>query len=234
MVHQEIFTFLTDRSVVKVAVPTRRQGTLSLDAAVLRLVPPFIDVELHPGQFPSDEVAESTEWVLTCEEGSRILAIRAQARQVLDDRRVRLEIVGSSAMEGSRSFDRVDADVYLKYWPADEEEGAQGKPVRRKVNLSGCGLRLVTDYAYEAGDRLGLELVLPGKSLEVIRCTGEVVRVCELAGGEFETALEIAVIEPDDLGRLLNFCTAEQFRQMHNKVRVLASFLSPSLEGVSS
>ena len=229
----DILTFLTDRSVVKVTLPTRRQGTLSLDAAVVRLVPPFIDLELHPGQFPSDEVAESREWVLTCEEGTRILAIRARARRILDDRRVRLEIVGSSALEGSRSFDRVDADVYLKYWPADEE-GAQGKPVRRKVNLSGCGLRLVTDYAFEAGARLGLELVLPGKSLEVIRCTGEVVRVCELAGGEYETALEIAVIEPDDLGRLLNFCTAEQFRQMHNKVRVLASFLSPSLEVSSS
>lgn len=229
MVSLDALACFSGRKVVKATVPTRRQGFLSLDVAVQRLAPPFLDIEIHPGQFPADDVAESGEWLLTCDQGASILSVRARLDRLLDERRVRLQMTGSSAHEGSRSFHRVDAEVYLKYWPADGD-GADGKAVRQRVNLSGCGLRWVAPRGFGLDERLRLELILPGASLEVIRCVGKVVRVTRKGEQGFETALEIAEIAPDELDRLLAFCMTEQFRQMHSRVRVLASFLAPSLE----
>lgn len=228
MVSQNALACFSGRKVVKAAVPTRRQGFLSLDVAVQCLAPPYIDIEIHPGQCPSDDVAEAGEWLLTCDQGTSVVSVRARVDSLIDERRVRLRVTEAAAHEGSRSFHRVDAEVYMKYWPA-EGEGIGGKAVRQRVNLSGCGLRWLAHHSFGLKERLSLELVLPGVSLEVIRCTGRVVRVTGKGEQGFETALEIAEIAPEDMDRLLAFCMTEQFRQMQSKVRVLASFLTPTL-----
>lgn len=229
MTLQDALACLSGHKVVKAAVPTRRHGFLSLDVAVQRLAPPYIDVEVPAGQCPSDDVAEGGDWLLTCDQGTSVVSVRARVDSLLDERRVRLRVTEAAAHEGSRSFHRVDAEVYMKYWPA-EAKTAGGKAVRQKVNLSGCGLRWLAPHSFDLKDRLSLELVLPGVSLEVIRCTGRVVRVMGKGERGYETAMEIAEIAPEDMDRLLTFCMTEHFRQMQSKVRVLASFLTPSLE----
>ena len=81
-----------------------------------------------------------------------------------------------------------------------------GKPLfgrRRAVDVSLGGMRVFADDAPMAGDRLELELFLPGNA--EVTCTVEVVWIDELPEGSparYDVGVKFVAIEPGDRERL--------------------------------
>jgi hypothetical protein len=221
---------LHDLQIVRVIIPVRSGRPLPLEGAVKLMSTSFVEVLFPPDRFPDGDLKEDGEWLIFWEKGENILSAKARLDHRLEENRIRLEITGIFFQSSERRYPRVDAEVYLKCWPAHREEQAPQRAIRQKVNISACGVRFQSDEPYVAGDQVGLEISLPGPTLEVARCIGSVVWARPAAGRGHEVALDIVQIPRQDLDKILNFCMVEQFRQLHSKVRIMGPVLSPALE----
>ena len=95
-----------------------------------------------------------------------------------------------------RRFPRVKAPIF--YQPA----GLLG-PRRRVVDIGLGGVRIYSDEALKIGQRLKLELFLPGDTS--VRCLMRVVWVVELppaSPARFDVGMELLQAEESDLSRL--------------------------------
>lgn len=225
--HQHI---LHDQQVVRVVLPLRGGSSLGLEGAVKLLSTSFVEILFPRDRFPTCGLEPEGEWLIFWEKGENVLSARARLDCQVEENRIRLEITGLFFQQSERRYPRVDAEVYLKYWPARSEEKEHQRTVRQKVNISGCGIRFLSDEPYAAGEQIGLEIALPGPTLEVARCIGCVVWTRRTIDACHEIALEIMRIPRRDLDNILNFCMVEQFRQLHSKVRIMGPVLSPLLE----
>lgn len=221
---------LHDQQIVQVVLPVRGGDSLSLEGAVKLVSASIVEILFPPEKFPPGNLQETGEWLLIWERGANVLSAKARLECRLEGCRVRLEITGLFFQTSERRYPRVDAEVYLKYWPARSEVKAQARAIRQKVNISGCGLRFLSHERYVEGDQIVVEISLPGPTLEEVHCVGSVAWIRQLADNGYDVALEIVQIARQDLDKILNFCMVEQFRQLHSKVRVMGPVLSPVLE----
>lgn len=228
--HQQI---LHDQQVVRVVLPLRGGRSLPMEGAVKLLSTSFVEIVFPRERFPASDLEPEGEWLIFWEKGESVLSARARLDALVEESRIRLEIVGLFFQQSERRYPRVDAEVYLKYWAAHRSEKEDQRAIRQKVNISGCGMRFFSEEPYAAGEQIGLEISLPGPTLEVVRCVGRVVWAKQAPDSMYETALEIVQIPRQDLDKILNFCMVEQFRQLHSKVRIMGPVLSPLLEAGS-
>jgi hypothetical protein len=220
---------LHDQQIVRVLLPVRGGRPLPMQGAVKLVSTSFVEILFAPEGFPAGDLDRNGEWLIFWEKGENVLSARARFERQVEESRFRLEIFGFFFQPSERRHPRVDAEVYLKYWAAHGEEKARERALRQKVNISGCGIRFSSDEPYAKGEQIGLEISLPGPTLEVVRCVGDVVWTRQTADLQHEVALDIVRIPREDLDKILNFCMVEQFKQLHSKVRIMGPVLSPSL-----
>ena len=217
--------------VARLAIPL--QGGMAAEHEVLlqRIEPTALEVEYSAGDFPRDRVDAAGNWTVFADNGTTLLSLHCQLDTFSGPCRLRLLVEEFSFHSHSRRFHRIDAEVFLtcrygfRQWPEP------GRSVRQKINLSGSGVRFRSEIAFRPGQLLTLEIAFPGRLLETLRCGGKVIRNVRLETGVYEVSLEIVRVDREDHAKVIAFCMAEQFRQMHSRVRVLASLLSPSLSG---
>jgi len=142
--------------------------------------------------------------------------------KILGDRDLQVIIVEATAYPQRRRFFRVDAEVVLKCWPLTEEEKPPSEAEAKRVNLSAVGLRFETTKFLKHGEKVGLELRLPGEHGQLVRCVGRVVRV-EFSNDKRieDVAIDMVGIKTDEQEKIIKFCLSEQRRQIRLKVKVL-------------
>ncbi len=220
---------LGDFKIARIVLPTKGDGTLPLECVVRVTSPPFLEATFLPNQLPCEELDAEGRCRIACDIGMSILSVQARIDQVLDDRRLRLKPEQSSSHEDTRRHFRVQADVQLRYWTTGDAQPEES--VTEKVNLSGSGIRFISSRPFRLGQKVKLEITLPGEARQQINCVGKVISLSGGADGPSEVALEIAEISPAHMGRVVEFCLAEKFREMRGKARFLGSVLSPDPQG---
>ncbi len=220
---------LHDQQIIRIVPPSTDGSSVSLQGAVKQVSTSFLDILFPPESIPVDGLNRQGEWLIFWEKGENILSARARLDGLQGENRIRLEITGLFFQQSERRYPRVDAEVYLRYWATGNEE-KERLAIRQKVSISGCGLLFQSAEAYAVGAQIGLEISLPGPTLEVVRCVGCVVWSRPSAARCHEIALDFVQVPQPELDKILNFCMLEQFKQLHSKVRVMGPVLSPSLQ----
>jgi hypothetical protein len=221
---------LHDQQIVRVLLPVRDGRPLSMEGVVKLVSTSFVEILFPLEKFSAVDLDREGEWLIIWEKAENVLSARARLNLPVEGSRVRLEITGFFFQSSERRYPRIDAEVYLKYWAASRQEQTVPPAVRQKINISGCGMRFLSEEAYAAGEQVGLEISLPGPTLEVVRCVGSVVWTRKYTDLRHEVALDIMQIPRLDLDKVLNFCIVEQFKQLHSRVRVMGTVMSPALE----
>jgi hypothetical protein len=221
---------LADHTIIRVFPPFAGKKSHPLEGVVRLLSTSLLEVHFPPEKFSAEELDPDGEWEISWEQGDIILSAKARMDRLTEDNRAFLEITEIFFHQSTRRLFRVDAGVYLHYWPVDLGVTPERPPVRKKVNISGCGIRFETAEPLEPDRQVALEITLPGSTLEVVSCLCRVVRSEEKDNGAFEVALEIVQAPRRDLDKIMTFCMTEQFKKMHSKVKAMGAVLSPSLE----
>ncbi len=215
-----------DCRMVKVTIPLSREESLHLDGVVKDFTDSSLDIQFPAQPLPVSDLAETGQWRVTFDKGLSFLTIWASLATLVTPNRVQLNIIGSETNHYARRDHRVDTEVYLRYWQAGD--GRQELPPRRtRVNLSGYGVSFQAQKNLAANSLVELEIFLPGESLEKVRCVGRIIRGSDQEEHCTVTALELVNLCQDDIEKIINFCMTEQFRDMQQKARMLASSMGP-------
>jgi hypothetical protein len=214
-----------DCRIVNVTVPVRGQQAFQSDGVIRRLSPPILEVQFPAPPLPLDRIDPAEKWRITFDKGVIFLTAWAVLSRAISPHLVQLTITHSETNNHARRDHRVDTEIYLRYWQGGENR--QGlKPLRTQVNLSGYGISFETKTSFAPNSLVELELILPGSTLERVRCLGRVIRATGKTPGCFETAFELVNISQNDIEKVIHFCMTEQFRNMQNKARILAATLN--------
>lgn len=222
---REVVEHLADFKVARISLPTRSGGVLVVDGAIRVLPSGELEARFLPGQLPVAELKLGGRGRLACGFGLNILVIHASLHQLVDERTLRLLIEEIASHGDPRRHFRVNTELQLRYWPAGGERPAQAEATQ--VNLSGGGLRFTIIEPFRVGQRLALELTLPGPLPRLINCSGQVVAIGQSARRGREAAVHLVDIRPADLDRLLVFCLGAKVQELHTKARFLGSVLDP-------
>ena len=227
MQSREVIEHLTDFKVARISLPTRSGGVLVLDGVIRVLESGELEARFLPDQLPVAELKLGGRGRLACGFGLNILVIHASLHQVVDERNLRLLIEETTSHGDPRRHFRVNAELQLRYWPAGGERPTQAES--SQVNLSGGGLRFTIIEPFRVGQRLALELTLPGTLPRLINCYGQVVSIAQSARHGREAAVYLDDIRPADLDRLLVFCLGAKVQELHSKAQFLGTVLDPRL-----
>jgi hypothetical protein len=211
-----------DCSMVNVTVPLKGQQALQVDGVVRRLDSPRLEIQLPTLPLPLEEIERAEKWRITFDKGIAFLTAWADFSQALNPNLVQLTITHSEANTHIRRDHRIDTEIYLRYWQGGENR-QRLKPQRTQVNLSGYGISFRTENSLPPSSLVEMELILPGATLETIRCLGRVIRSVVKKPGYFETAFELTNVKPEDLEKVIHFSMTEQFKTMQSKTRILAA-----------
>jgi hypothetical protein len=225
MPSSQILESFADCRMVNVTVPVRGQQAFQADAVLRRLSPPHLEIQFPTLPLPLDHIEPDEKWRIIFDKGVSFLTAWAVLGRAVSPNLVHLTITRSETNNHARRDHRVDTEIYLRYWQAGKDR--QGlKPVRTQVNLSGYGISFEIKYSLAPNSLVELELILPGAALETVRCLGRVIRATGKTPGCFETAFELVNINQNDIEKVIHFCMTEQFRNMQNKARILATSLN--------
>lgn len=215
-----------DCRMAKVTIPLLREESLHLDGVIKDFTDSSLTIQFPSRPLPVADLANEGRWRITFEKGLSFLTIWARLAVLLNPNRVQLEIIGSESNHYARRDHRVDTEIYLRFWQAGD--GRQALPPRRtRVNLSGYGISFNAETVLVANSLVELELFLPGGTLEKVRCVGRVIRGSNQKEHCSVTALELVNPCQDDIEKIISFCMTEQFRDMQQKARMLASSIGP-------
>ncbi len=225
MLSREVVEHLAEFKVARISFPSRSGEVLVLDGAIRILPGGDLEARFLPGQLPVTELRTGARGRLACGFGLNVLVIHATLAQLVDERSLRLQVVEISSQGDPRRHFRVDTELLLRYWPAGGARPAQAEATQ--VNLSGGGLRFTIVEPFRVGQRLALELTLPGPAARLIHCQGQVVSIGQSAQRGREAAVNLTDIRPADLDRLLTFCMGAKAQELQNKAQFLGSVLDP-------
>lgn len=214
--------------LVKLDLQVGSGDRLSLDCVVKMSTPPILEARFLPAQFPGKEIAPQSEVRITSMEGATIHAIFARIARVLDDMRLEMVVEGANSYGDTRRTFRIDTEIYLRCWRPSEER--PGRATLEKVNLSGGGIQFITSEAVKTGDKLIVEMTLPGKEQGGVCCSCTIVRTSRKKIGVNEVALQFPELAGEDLETLLDFCIIEKVRQVRGKVQFLGDVLEPKID----
>lgn len=215
-----------DCRMVKVTIPLLREESLHLDGVVKDFTDSSLTIQFPSQSLPVSDLAKDGQWRATFDKGLSFLTIWGSLATLLNPNRVQLDIIGSESKHYARRDHRVDTEVYLRYWQAGD--GRQELPPQRtQANLSGCGISFLAETTLATNSLVELEIFLPGETLEKVRCVGRIIRGSSQEEHSSVTALELVNPCQDDIEKIINFCMTEQFRDMQQKARMLASSMGP-------
>lgn len=215
-----------DCRMVKVTIPLLRDESLHLDGVVKDFTDSSLDIQFPTQSLPLSDLAEDGQWRVTFDKGLSFLTLWGNLATLVTPNRAQLHIIGSESNHYARRDHRVNTEIYLRYWQAGD--GRQELPPQRtRVNLSGYGVSFQAKTTLAANSLVELEIFLPGGTLEKIRCVGRIIRGSNQEERCSVTALELINLCQDDIEKIINFCMTEQFRDMQQKARMLASSMGP-------
>lgn len=219
---ESILKKFADCRMVKATIPLLQEESLHLDGVIKTLTETSLEIQFPTHPLPVARLAKEGRWHITLDKGLSFLTIWAKLAVLVNPNRVQLDIIGSESNHYARRDHRVNTEVYLRFWQAGD--GRQKLPPQRtQVNLSGYGISFSTETILAANSLVELELFLPGGTLEKVRCVGRVIRGSNQKENSSLTALELVNLCGDDIEKIINFCMMEQFRDMQQKARMLAS-----------
>ena len=221
----EILSQLKDYKIARITFFSKREGEFGLDCVVRSSTSHYLEARFLPDQLPGRALEPDDKCHIACDIGMTVLSLQARVDQVIDGRRLRLVPEQTSAHDDTRKHFRVEAEVLLRYWPAGRERPEEA--VAEVVNISGSGIRFTTDRPLKLGQRVKLEITLPGPVPSLVCFVAKVQNLSSAEGGGQMAALEIIEISTVHLDRIVEFCLGKKFREMKNKVQFLGSVLSP-------
>ncbi len=205
---------------VRVSIPGRRDDE-PLETVMIASRPPFVEVRV-PAHLVSAQAREPEAiWTVVCQRGDYIYYLQGCFVSAKDNSHVYLEVLLFENRPQQRRYFRIDTEVAVRHWTIDKGQAMATKPERKQVNLSAVGLRFTTLGDFHAGQVVGLELSLPETPPVKISSNGKIIRVVDKGNGHQELAMELVDLEERDQEKLIQFCLAEQRRQLRMKVRVL-------------
>lgn len=168
-------------------------------------------------------------WTLVHELKDCILTHEVRFIEFLQDQAMLLEVSVSTCFNSSRRAERVEAEVLLRDWPLGAGWSRLRKAGRQKVVLSRNGILFKTEVPLKCGHEIGLEIFLPGKLQQPLQVAGHVVHTTPKGKNQHEVAVAFSSISQEDQDLIDTLFLTHHFRKMHDRVRLLGSVLSPSL-----
>ncbi|MEJ2199661.1 MAG: PilZ domain-containing protein [Desulfuromonadaceae bacterium] len=224
MLSPEVVQLLEDYRVGWITIADPKHGEITLDCALRLTSHAFLEARFAPGTLPEGLLAIGLPCRAVCEVCMSVLYFQSRIESIANGHLLQLRIEGGSSHGDPRHHFRVEANLSLSYWKIGESPPAP-QPV--DVNLSRGGLRFTTSKNLELGERLAVELWLPGAVSKVVRAKGKVVGVLRKDEQGQEVVLKFTDIASDHLGRLSEFCLGLKFRQMGKRAELLGSILKP-------
>jgi hypothetical protein len=89
-------------------------------------------------------------------------------------------------------------------------------------NISGAGVKLVLEDAYDVGQLVMISLSVPGFSIGFLQAYGEVVRVTPQTGASqpvFETSIKFLIISEDEREKLIAYAFQVQRQTIRDSLR---------------
>lgn len=218
-----VLDHLKEYRVVRVLLPLTDGGQAAYDGVARVTKIPHFEVTFLPDQFNFDELASDEFCKVTFDVAGEEKSLKAKIDSSLSDVKLLLEMVDAYTFIQKREYFRVDADLSVSFWLADEDS-PQAQSVRTPVNISGGGMRLPVDDELTFGTRVGLEIVVAEPQPAVVECVAEVVGSHDVAG-ERQLALRFVDIEEEGQDAIVAYCLAEQRKQLRLKVTVMGAAL---------
>ena len=223
MFSDEILEHLREFKVANVLIPLADGSVFTCEGLIRIEQSPTLDARFEPGQLHHEQIDSSAVWRFSCTVGLKILTLQAKPLSI-DDASVQLKTVNVHLSGDPRRHFRLDTDLYLKYWTKNEPQPEE--KVLQRVNLSGDGIRFTGKHSLQVGQRVNMEIHLPGEKKQIITCAGLVVRVGPTTDDEREAALQIVDIRLEQLEKMMSFCVEQKFLEMKNKAQFLSRVLS--------
>ncbi len=216
---RKILDFFAAPQVVRIELPVSgRENTFNCRVSLAGNSQ--LEALFPPNKLPFGELRPNLRGVLICKGDAGVFNVTVAIEKILDERHLLLRVVQSAPPVQQRNYFRADAEILLDYWPLEAPRGYQ-PPAPAKVNISGGGLRMVVKEPLQAGQRLGMLLILPPDQERIIECCAEVVRMFEGREGRREAAVNFIDIRPRDQDRITAFCFDQQRRLLRKKVRII-------------
>jgi hypothetical protein len=217
---------ISDWRLAQFALPTGRGGQVHLEGIVRTTGATQLEVQLFARTWPIPDLDPEGEWKLLCEQGKDFIIIHGRPHHLDHPRHILLDIQSRQSRRQTRRHLRVDTEIYLACQRSEAPHPSAQNPLRTKVNLSSQGIGFHTGLDLRPRDLVDLAIILPGVTLESIRCRGRVLRMGAKTEKGRKAALEICDILPEDTEKIVLFCMAEQFRNMRDKTHMLAMLLN--------
>ncbi|GAB4175478.1 MAG: hypothetical protein Kow00100_17460 [Geothermobacteraceae bacterium] len=173
-------------------------------------------------------------WVLTHEVGERIILYKARLVERLAPNRFRLELVERTIHKSTRRSCRIKARVRIREWAGHSTWSRLRRAESREVILSTNGIAFQTEDQFHPGQKVSLEITLPGHALRPVQVTGQVIRTQPRGIGRQEIAVAFINLEREDTDIIETFFIKEHFRTMTGRAQLLGEALSPSLDETGS
>lgn len=204
---------------VMISLPISGEQPLTLECVARRRSVDLVDATFLPGQLPLKGLDLTGTVRLFFEDEGRTFRLRAKIEEIDGEDKLLLKAIETALQYGEREYFRVNADFTVKYRLLTDDPEVRTRQFNGTMNLSGNGMLLPLTERVRSGDRFSLTLILRQDPLKVVRCIGQVVRICPLADGLKGAGLHFTEIEPPDRDALIAFCMAAQRLELRNKVQ---------------
>ncbi|RMF44518.1 MAG: hypothetical protein D6751_08940 [Deltaproteobacteria bacterium] len=174
------------------------------------------------------------DWVLTQELGERIILYKARLTERLAARRFSLELIDRTVHKSTRKSCRIQAKVRVREWAGHSTWSRLRRADSREVILSTNGIAFQTEDQFHPGQKVSLEITLPGHALRPVQVSGQVIRAQPRGIGRQEIAVAFINLEREDADIIETFFIKEHFRTMTGRAQLLGEALSPSLDETGS
>ncbi len=208
---------------VKIYLPTKGAGSLPFEGTAQPVASTLIKVNFPPDTLPLN-LDPDGEFKLSIQLVGPTVALHGLIKQIVNDRQLVLEVTEAYEHPQKREHFRIDVNVPVRYWRWSDEEDYRlelFQSPQERINLSGGGMFFVAEFAVAVGQKLGLELSLPGPPRAIVRCEGRVVRAVPQGEDKWGVAVYFTDIEDEDQEEIISCCFSEQRRQLRTKVDVL-------------
>lgn len=226
MPRQKIAEYLEDFQIGNFLFQTK-DGEKVLTGGTLRMESSTLNAAVLSPVGSWDEIDLKSMVIVTLEHQDLIYHIQAEVLPEVEKdeqvqqqeavpaknaRKLRFEIKDLQLLAQKRRFFRIDSEVGLKCWITTPSACFLVGPTR--VNLSGSGLRFMTEETLAKGQRINIQLTLPSQAMGHITCEGRVIRVCSARTAHQEVIVELEKLHMKDQDLLVGLCLAEQRKQL--------------------
>ncbi len=225
---KDLASDLQEGSLLRVTIPLARGNRITLDGAVEEAADPLI-IRIRPPDENEPVIDDRQEWVLTRDLGDRVHLYHAGLVRILGPRRYALVLRDRRTYKSTRKSCRIQARVRIREWTGHSVWSRLRRARPRQVTLSTSGICFLTNDHFHPGQKVSLEISLPGHAFRPVRATGRVIRAVAKGVGRQEIAVAFLDLSSEDTDIIETFFIREQFRVMTDRVRLLGDALSPSL-----